>query len=53
MGDSDDIENEALRWHRTMAGEGADWDAFTLWLEADPARARAGSRGSANPLSGR
>ena len=41
MGDSDDIENEALRWHRTMAGDGADWDAFTLWLEADPARARA------------
>lgn len=28
--------DEALAWHRALAGDDADWDSFTLWLEADP-----------------
>jgi transmembrane sensor len=28
--------DEALAWQRALAGDDADWDAFTLWLEADP-----------------
>ncbi|WP_420143501.1 FecR family protein [Sphingobium sp.] len=36
------IQEEALGWViRTRDPEFADWDAFTLWLEADPAHASA------------
>jgi transmembrane sensor len=28
--------DEALAWHVALAADDADWDAFTLWLEADP-----------------
>ena len=27
----------ALRWHAALQRADADWDGFTLWLEADPA----------------
>jgi transmembrane sensor len=27
---------EALAWHRALEGDDADWDAYVLWLEADP-----------------
>jgi len=34
--------DEAIGWHvNLLAGEAFDWDAFTLWLEADPANAAA------------
>ena len=37
-----DIQAEAITWHlRLRDGEVADWEAFTLWLEADPARSLA------------
>jgi transmembrane sensor len=35
----DDVDGEALDWALRMAEPDADWDAFTAWLEADPARA--------------
>ncbi|WP_157216428.1 FecR family protein [Flavisphingomonas formosensis] len=28
--------DEAIAWHRALEGDDADWDGFTLWLEADP-----------------
>lgn len=28
---------QALRWHAALQQSDADWDGFTLWLEADPA----------------
>ncbi|HXC58664.1 MAG TPA: FecR domain-containing protein [Steroidobacteraceae bacterium] len=31
----------ALRWHAATVNADCDWDAFTLWLEADPAHQRA------------
>ncbi len=31
----DQLLDEALAWHRALGGEDADWDGFTLWLEAD------------------
>lgn len=42
MANDDQIRNEALDW-AVRAGDPAfaDWEAFTLWLEADPAHARA------------
>lgn len=33
--------DEALGWYRALEGDGADWDAFTRWLEAEPRHARA------------
>jgi transmembrane sensor len=33
---------EAIEWHlRLRDGEAADWEAFVLWLEGDPARSAA------------
>ena len=38
----DSIEASAIDWHiRLRDGDGAAWDAFVLWLEADPLRAAA------------
>jgi transmembrane sensor len=28
--------DEAVAWHRALDAEDADWDGYTLWLEADP-----------------
>ncbi|WP_445193674.1 FecR family protein [Sphingomonas sp. Tas61C01] len=44
MSDDDDSRgradrDEAVDWVVRMAEPDADWDAFTAWLEADPARA--------------
>lgn len=37
-----EIDAEAIEWHvRLQAGDAADWEAFVLWLEADPARSDA------------
>lgn len=30
------ITEEAWRWHQALERDDADWDGFTLWLEADP-----------------
>jgi transmembrane sensor len=38
---NEDIEDQAWAWHSALQGEDADWDGFTLWLEADPAHAQA------------
>jgi transmembrane sensor len=27
---------QASGWHRTLAGDDADWNGFVVWLEADP-----------------
>ncbi|MDF0544890.1 FecR domain-containing protein [Sphingobium sp. H39-3-25] len=27
---------EALAWHRALESDDADWDAYVLWLQADP-----------------
>lgn len=36
------IQAEAIEWHlRLRDGDAADWEAFVLWLEADPARSAA------------
>ncbi|MCT2398195.1 FecR family protein [Novosphingobium mangrovi (ex Huang et al. 2023)] len=32
----DQIMAEAARWHIASEDDAMDWDAFTLWLEADP-----------------
>lgn len=32
---------EAVAWHAALAHDDADWDAFTVWLEADPANRQA------------
>lgn len=32
----DRLLDEALAWHRALEHDDADWDAYTLWLEADP-----------------
>src|SRR3569623_845524 len=42
----DDQMREAVAWHAARAhgadlADGADWDAFTAWLEADPANREA------------
>lgn len=29
------VFDEAEAWHRTLEGTEADWDAYTIWLEAD------------------
>lgn len=34
---NDRATEEAWRWHTALQGDDADWDGFTLWLEADPA----------------
>lgn len=34
---NDDIRDQAWHWHVALQGEDADWDGFTVWLEADPA----------------
>lgn len=36
------VLDEALAWHRALETDDADWDGYTLWLEADP-RHRAAS----------
>lgn len=36
-----DIIAEAARWHVASQRDDMDWDAFTLWLEADPAHLQA------------
>lgn len=33
--------DEAIAWQRELAGDDADWDGFTAWLEADPKHRRA------------
>lgn len=33
---SERLLDEALAWHRALERDDADWDAYTLWLEADP-----------------
>lgn len=33
--------DEAIEWHIRIAEDDADWDGFTLWLEADPAHRQA------------
>jgi transmembrane sensor len=35
------VLESALRWHGATAQQDCDWDAFTIWLEADPAHRRA------------
>ncbi|MEJ2409556.1 MAG: FecR domain-containing protein [Novosphingobium sp.] len=37
----DQILAEAARWHIASGDDAMDWDAFTLWLEADPRHAAA------------
>ena len=37
MTQSDQHRDTAIEWHVRLSGEDADWDAFTLWLEADVA----------------
>ncbi len=40
-----DVLAEAAAWHlRLKTGGDADWDAFVVWLEGDPARAEAYDR---------
>lgn len=34
--EDDTILAEAARWHIASGDDAMDWDAFTLWLEADP-----------------
>lgn len=36
----DDILTEAIHWHLASDDDAMDWDAFTLWLEADPRHRR-------------
>lgn len=36
MKDRSAILEEAATWHIVTASDDMDWDAFTLWLEADP-----------------
>jgi transmembrane sensor len=37
-----EMQAEAIAWHLRLRDGGAeDWDSFTQWLEADPARAKA------------
>lgn len=38
---NEDIRDQAWHWHSALQGEDADWEGFTLWLEADPAHAQA------------
>lgn len=33
---TDRIMDEALAWHSAQQSDDCDWDAFALWLEADP-----------------
>jgi transmembrane sensor len=33
--------DEAIAWHQALEGDDADWDAYALWLEADPLHRRA------------
>ncbi|MGD9812383.1 MAG: FecR domain-containing protein [Sphingobium sp.] len=33
---NENIRDQAWRWHCALAGDDADWDGFTTWLEADP-----------------
>ncbi|MDB5672641.1 MAG: hypothetical protein JWO25_3600, partial [Alphaproteobacteria bacterium] len=35
------ILDQALAWHGALAGDQADWDGFTRWLEADPSHREA------------
>jgi len=34
---NDRATEDAWRWHNALHADDADWDGFTLWLEADPA----------------
>lgn len=34
---NEDIRDQAWHWHVALQGEDADWDGFTIWLEANPA----------------
>lgn len=36
-----ELMETALAWHQAMERDDADWDAFTNWLEEDPAHAKA------------
>src|SRR3569832_1930383 len=36
-----DRMREAVAWHAVLSRDDADWDAFTAWLEADPANQQA------------
>ncbi|PCD03406.1 hypothetical protein COC42_03155 [Sphingomonas spermidinifaciens] len=38
-GDTGPVDGEALDWALRMTDPEADWEAFTAWLEGDPARA--------------
>ena len=35
------ITQEAAIWHQALQADDADWDGFTVWLEADPAHREA------------
>lgn len=39
--DHDQILSKAVAWHLASTDDAMDWDAFTLWLEADPRHAAA------------
>ena len=38
---NDAILDQAIRWHAAQQEDDCDWEAFALWLEADPAHRRA------------
>lgn len=38
---NEDIRDQAWHWHVALQSEDADWDGFTVWLEADPAHRNA------------
>ncbi|MGE5872186.1 DUF4880 domain-containing protein, partial [Klebsiella pneumoniae] len=33
----DDVFEQAVAWHRALARDDADWDAYMSWLDQDPA----------------
>lgn len=41
MTQSDRHIDAAIEWHVRLSGDDADWDGFSLWLEADPAHRHA------------
>lgn len=34
--DGERLFDDAVAWHRALDADDADWDGYTLWLEADP-----------------
>lgn len=40
-GDEEGVMQAALAWHAATSRGDCDWDAFTLWLESDPAHQQA------------